>query len=42
MFDDGRLKNTSHPDIWEISEKGRAWLKKNVFSCMLSPNSPKP
>jgi hypothetical protein len=28
MVDDGRLKNTSPTGLWEISDKGRAWLKK--------------
>jgi len=28
MVDDGRLKNTSPSGLWEISDKGRAWLKK--------------
>jgi restriction system protein len=27
--DDGRMKKTSPRGLWEISEKGRAWLKEN-------------
>jgi restriction system protein len=29
MVDDGRLKNTSPTGLWEISDKGLAWLKKH-------------
>lgn len=28
MVDDGRMKGDSKTGIWEISDKGRAWLKK--------------
>jgi len=29
MVDDGRLKADSAKGLWEISDKGRAWLKKH-------------
>jgi hypothetical protein len=28
MVDDGRMKSKSPTGLWEISDKGRAWLKK--------------
>jgi hypothetical protein len=29
MVDDGRMEDDSKTGIWEISDKGRAWLKKH-------------
>ena len=29
MVDDGRMKKDSDKGLWEISDKGRAWLKKH-------------